>query len=124
MPAYDLGVFVGACRKAASVFVAGGAMETARRDFGLNSQPEVVAFIGNGGLEHPVHANTAPWQNNPDPSDPILVDSYNFYSGSRYGYMAFFRAPSANWVVKSFKANDRPDPRVRLLAWLPGRQPR
>jgi hypothetical protein len=70
-----------------------------------------MEFINNGGLESPNHQNTAPWENNPNPTQPVPVDSYGFFSGTLYGYVAFFRGPKGKWVIKSFKKNDRPDPR-------------
>ena len=65
-------------------------METARSDFNLNTQESVLSFIGNDGLESPHLINTKAWENNPDTENPIMVDAYGFYSGSMYGYLAFF----------------------------------
>jgi hypothetical protein len=98
------------------VYVTRGATVTADRDFGLRTQFEVVAFVGNGGVETPAHANTEEWKNNPNANDPIYVDSYDFYSGPKYGYLAFMYNPTTKkWMIKSFKANDRGDPRFLAL---------
>ena len=44
------------------------AMEDARRDFALETQGEVFAFIINGGLEQLDFINKKLWESNPDPS--------------------------------------------------------
>lgn len=68
-------------------------------------------FIGNGGLSKPVHANTAAWANNPDPSKPIQVDSHDFHSGTKHAYIAFmFQPKTGQWLIKSFKLNDEASP--------------
>ena len=116
-PAYKLEDFVAACSEAASVFVLRSAMATAPADFGLQTEQAVRDFIGAGGLEQPAHANTAPWEKNPDPAAAIPVDSYDFFSGPDPGYLAFMHQPkTGRWLVKSLKKNDKPDPRPRLLA--------
>lgn len=87
-------------------------METAKSDFNLSTQEGVLSFIGNGGLESPCAINTKQWENNPDPNNPIMVDAYDFYSGSIYGYIAFFYQPTTKkWIIKSFKKNSEPDTR-------------
>ncbi|MBN2497941.1 MAG: hypothetical protein JXR96_25330 [Deltaproteobacteria bacterium] len=91
--------------------VLGGSVKTARRDFGLSTEDAVREFIGNNGLELPSYIKTDPWANNPNPTQDVWVDVYSFYSGSLFGYLAFFRAPTGKWIIKSFKKNDRPDPR-------------
>ena len=116
-PDYSLQDFVAACAAGLAVKVLKTAMQTAPHDFGLMTEPEVVAWIGNGGLEKPEHANTETWLNNPDPTQPIWVDSYNFFSGLDYGYIAFmFQPKTKKWLIKSLKKNDHLDPRPLLLA--------
>jgi len=120
-PAYELGDFVAECKEESKAYVSKGALKTAQRDFGLPTQKAVRDFIANGGLENPSHANTAPRENENEPakSTPVFVDSYNFYSGLKYGYIAFFRRdPSSKWVIKSFKANEQRDPRNLPFAAL------
>jgi len=43
-----------------------------------------------------------------------MVDSYEFYSGTTYGYIAFFQG-SERWVIKSFKKNKEPDIRNKIF---------
>lgn len=93
-------------------YISKSAMETAKSDFNLNTQKEVLAFIGNGGLESPCLINSKQWENNPNPGNPIMVDAYDFYSGSIYGYIAFFyQTTTKKWIIKSFKKNSEPDTR-------------
>ncbi|MFH1652614.1 MAG: hypothetical protein ABIE74_01005 [Pseudomonadota bacterium] len=110
---YDLSQFVIACNIGnKSALVLDEAMKTAKLDFNLYTQDKVLSFIGNGGLESPKFANTERWIKNPDPKNPIMVDSYNFFSGLDYGYLAFlFQLKFKKWFIKSFKKNDKPDPR-------------
>ena len=116
-PAYNLEDFLEDCRDASRAYVSKGAQETAKRDFQLQTQKAIREFIADGGLEKPIHANTAPWQNAPDGESQVLVDSYNFYSGPECGYIAFFRRnSSARWIIKSFKANKQHDQRNLVFA--------
>lgn len=111
-PAYQLNEFKAACAEAKRVRVTRSAMETARSDFGLVQEKRVLEFIAEDGLENPTFVRSAPWENNPDKSNPVLVDSYDFYSGLRFGYLAFMRNPKTNnWLIKSFKKNTKPDSR-------------
>ncbi len=110
---YQLSDLVNDCAVGVSkTYISKGAMETAKSDFNFNTQEEVLGFIGNGGLELPCLSNSKPWGNNPMPENPIMVDAYHFYSGSTYGYIAFFYQPTTKkWVIKSFKKNSEPDTR-------------
>jgi hypothetical protein len=92
-------------------FVTKGALETARSDFGLYTEAKVLKFIGNDGIEKPKHLRTAIWENNPKPENVVWVDSYEFFSSADFGYLAFFRALTGKWMIKSFKKNDQPDQR-------------
>jgi len=116
-PAYNLDDLVKVCGEGSDVYISHGALQTAGADFGLITQEEVIAFIANDGLECPVHANTARWKNDPKPSRHVLVDSYDFFSGPKMGYIAFFRSPdTGKWIVKSFKQNDKADQRNLIFA--------
>jgi hypothetical protein len=120
MPAYLLPDFVAACGVKRYAMVSRQAQEDAASDFRLLTQDRVLEFIANGGLEQPRHANTAPWNNNRDPSVRIDVDSYDFYSGCTFGYIAFVHSPTTNmWIIKSFKKNDKPSQRSLLGNTLP-----
>lgn len=112
-PAYELSNLITNCIKktGSRPWVRGVAMHTARADFNLNTQKAVVDFIGSGGLENPQFINSILWRNNPDPSR-IMVDAYSFFSGYKFGYIAFYYSLNEErWVIKSFKNNESPDPR-------------
>ena len=96
-PHYNFNDFLTACGSG-SVFVTGGAMKTAETDFGFATQEKVLDFISEGGLENPQHANTDEIEKSPLTPKPIF-DSYDFYSGFDYGYIAFYQNQrSKTWV--------------------------
>lgn len=110
---YLLGDLINAClRGTSSATVSYKAMESARSDFNINTQDALLNFIGSGGMESPDFIISKKWENNPDKETIIMIDSYNFYTGFLYGYMAFFFQPKTDkWRIKSFKKNNNPDPR-------------
>ncbi len=115
MPSYKFEEFEKGCADGKAKVI-NPALKTAPADFGFALETDILAFIGNGGLEKPEFANTEPWRNNPKPEQEVLVDSYNFYSGLDYGYIAFMRAVTGVWIVKSLKKNEKPSSRAFLLA--------
>ena len=105
MARYAFSEFMAACA-AKKAQLSRGARQSASHDFSLATEADVLAFIVNGGLEKPVHENTALWENNPDPNNPIDIDSYEFCSGEKRGYIAFLFQPKTKmWLIKSFKLN-------------------
>lgn len=112
-PKYQINNFINDCMIGTSkVSVLKNAAETAKLEFNLNTQEQIVGFIGNGGLELPCFINCTPWKNNPNPNNQIMVDAYGFYSGFVYGYIAFFfQQKTGKWIIKSFKKNSEPDTR-------------
>jgi hypothetical protein len=112
MPHYDFKDFVRACGERGKVFVRSGAKDSAKRDFSLDTTQKILDFIRHAGLEDLCFFNTKPWENNLNPSDEILVDSYHFSSGTRYGYIAFlYIERTKKWLIKSFKLDSDSDPR-------------
>ena len=111
---YVLAKFVEDCGDKNSVFVSKGARETAQKDFGLNTEMEVLEFIANDGLEDATLENSVPWRNNPKPEKEIYVDSYEFSSGRKLGYIAFLFGHAGKWIVKSFKLSDKQGPQTHL----------
>ncbi len=110
---YKLEDFIAGCAEGTKkAFITKGAMETARSDLKLNTQDQVLQFIGNGGLEKPYFINSKAWENNPNPSSLIKADAWGFFSGLFHGYIAFFFQPAnQKWNIKSFKKNEESDPR-------------
>ena len=112
-PHYKFDDFVGDCAMGISkAFITTGAQLTADSDFKLPAQKQILAFIGNGGLEKPQFINSEIWDKNPDSKNVIMIDAYSFYSGFLYGYIAFrFQLKTGKWAIKSFKKNRDPDTR-------------
>lgn len=108
-----LAAIIAACVSGRGVTVLGGARRDAKEQFRLRTSQSVIDFIANGGLEDAKFHSTQPFQLE-GPDHGALVDSYEFFSGPNFGYMAFFRNADGIWVVKSFKKNDRRDPRFNL----------
>ncbi|MCK5355252.1 MAG: hypothetical protein KAJ63_09050 [Methyloprofundus sp.] len=110
-PAYNLIDLIHACNEQGQVVLIGNSANSARDDFGLITQKDVLEFIANNGMESPSHINTKHWERNPQPTKPIMVDAYSFYSGSKHGYLAFFFSHTNKWLIKSFKCNADKTPR-------------
>jgi hypothetical protein len=89
-----------------SVQVLWEAESNARLQFGLNTKPDLLSFIGNGGLRNITYISTEPWRNNPRRDIlEISIDSYNFSSNKKVGYIAFFKGQTGKYVIKSFHEN-------------------
>ena len=102
-PAYDLDDFIWYCRdKPKTIAIFYDAQLNARQQFGLNTSEELLAFIGNDGLQDLTYWNTEPWRLNPKKDKEILVDTYKFHSNQKFGYIAFMKGGKGNYVVKSF----------------------
>ncbi len=107
---YDIKEFIAACTDINKVDVLYGAQQTAQKDFNLNTAQEILNFIFNDGLEKLEPFNTEAWDKNPKPEICVMVDAYEFYSGHKFGYIAFLKNPvTEKWVIKSLKKNARPD---------------
>ncbi|MGD9108800.1 MAG: hypothetical protein PVI75_06495 [Gammaproteobacteria bacterium] len=110
-PSYSLNEFKRACKQEnTEVNIMTGAKEAARIDFGLTSKEDILNVIGNNRLERPKFISTKKWENNPNPKKPVMVDSYGFYFGYLYGYIAFMFT-RGGWIIKSFKKNTEIDVR-------------
>jgi len=84
-------------------FVEYDALLNAQRQFGLNTEKEILKFIANGGLQTMIFVNTKPWRNNPRKNiGEIFIDSYIFHSNKKEGYIAFYQGPKGNYIIKSF----------------------
>lgn len=106
-PSYVFDDLVVACKNGTTK-VHRDAIEDAREYFNLHTEQRILDFIVSGGLENLLFINSKHWVNNPNPTNIVKVDAYNFRTGGKKGYMAFFRAPTGLWLIKSFKlASDR-----------------
>ena len=64
---------------------------------------QIVSFVQNNGLEDLTFKNTKIWENNREKNNPIMVDSYEFVSGNKKGYIAFmYNCSNKKWIIKSF----------------------
>ena len=102
--AYCLADFIICCMSnPEKIHVEYDAVLNAQHQFGLNTKTELLNFIGNGGLQDMSYVNTEPWRNKPQKiTGEILIDSYNFRSNRKVGYIAFFKGIPGNYVIKSF----------------------
>jgi hypothetical protein len=108
-PSYKLEDFLLACGETPSKIIPiEDTLNDARKIFKLKTKSELLDFISNGGLEKLEYINTKPWEKNPNPSVPILVDAYHFKSLFMLGYIAFFKNNTTGyWMIKSFHLSDQ-----------------
>lgn len=116
-PEYDFDDLKAACGEKGKVTVWRPALRDAAEHFNLRKESDVLSFVANDGLEKKKYINTKPLEVAPDPKPP--VDAYEFYSGERRGYFAFFFQPLTNiWNIKSFKPHSQGDDRYFPFADL------
>ena len=101
--AYNLEDFIQNCRdEPDSVAISYDARNNAREQFGLKTDTELLAFIGNNGLQDFTYWDTKPWELNPKKDKEILIDAYKFRSNRKLGYIAFNKGANGKYVIKSF----------------------
>ncbi|EKE07799.1 MAG: hypothetical protein ACD_17C00512G0002 [uncultured bacterium] len=114
----NLRSLVDACEDPNLVSVAYDAKKGAEY-FKILTEKALLAFINTGMLEDPKYINTRPWELNPHKPPDIMVEAFSFYSGKKYGYIAFMFIPKMQkWRIKSFKKNRDQDPRQLKTALL------
>ena len=109
MPYYKYEDFKQACGcgPGGNVFLIGTVLQDATKCFNLKTAKALLEFIANGGADEHEFVNTKDWENNPDKSNPIRVDAYEFLSMHRKGYLAFFRNENTQkWLIKSFHMSE------------------
>ena len=113
---YNINDFINICKTDQnSVFVFKKALEDANNDFNIDSRSKLLKFIGNDGLEELTFINTKEWDNNPNKSQPILVDAYEFKSMYKLGYIAFmYNNKTSKWNIKSFHLSDNRDRSIEI----------
>ena len=108
-PSYKFTDFKKACRKKNrdNLVIIYDVLEDADKYFNLRTKDQILDFIYNDGLENKIFINTKLWEQNSDKTKPIMVDSYNFETGNKRGYIAFMYSDQTNkWIIKSFKLSD------------------
>ena len=103
-PSYKFSDFKKACRKnnRNNVYIIYNVPQDAYKYFNLRPNDRILDFIYRGELRNKIFKNTELWEQNPDKSIPIMIDSYEFTTGKKRGYMAFMLNKYNNWVIKSF----------------------
>jgi len=103
-PSYKYSDFKKACRKnnRNNLQIINNVPEDGGKYFNLPTKNQILDFIYWDGLKNRIFKNTEPWKQNPDKNKPIMVDSYEFITGRKRGYIAFFLDKYNNWVIKSF----------------------
>ena len=104
-PSYNILHFVEACSsEPPNVTFSHDAEQSAKKNFNIRSGKELIAFIGNGGLDNRRFKNTEPLRLDLAGNQGKMVDAYHFRDGKKYGYIAFiYNEQKNNWHIKSFK---------------------
>ena len=78
--AYCLTDFIQCCMNdPQNVMVFNDAELGARNQFGLSTKTELLAFIGNQGLQNLTYVNTEQWRLKPERiKGDVFIDAYNF----------------------------------------------
>jgi hypothetical protein len=118
MPTFRFDDFRRACKNSPdSVVLLKGVQNDADNIFNLRTKEQVLAFIANDGLESLRFVNSKPWKKNPDKSNVIQVDAYEFMSMSILGYIAFmYSTKTGKWLIKSFHQSSNSN-QTMLLAF-------
>jgi len=103
LPSYKFSDFKKACKNPKEVIIFSDAYYFADLYFSLRTKKQILSFIQSDGLENLSFLNTRRWGKNPNKNNPIMVDSYEFISGYRKGYLAFmYNKITGKWIIKSF----------------------
>ena len=106
-PCYNFSDFIKACKDKNKIFIYAKAREEACKYFNLHTDKDILAFIINNGLEYLSFFNTKPWEQNPNKTTVIMVDAYEFISGNKRGYIAFFyNGYTKKWIIKSLHLSE------------------
>lgn len=106
-PTYNKNEFIAACKTGNSVVVPERVLATAASDLSLRSKKEILDFIGNDGLANCKLDLSRPYDKWKGKPPAPMVDSYRFTSGSKHGYIAYYRGFDGAWILKSLKADSK-----------------
>ena len=105
-PTYNFSNFIKACKSKNKIVIHSKACEEACTYFNLRTEKIILDFIISGGLENLFFLNTKPWEQNPNKT-PIMIDAYEFTSGNKRGYIAYFyNETTKKWFIKSFHLSE------------------
>jgi len=99
-PSYNFENFKKACKNKDLIYIPYNVCIDAYKYFNLRSK-NILDFIQNDGLEDLHFINTKLWENNPNKNNIIMIDSYNFRSSGKLGYIAI-KYYNGIWTIKSF----------------------
>ncbi|MCK4943938.1 MAG: hypothetical protein KAS65_10190 [Candidatus Aminicenantes bacterium] len=99
--------FKNECKKKKNVIVMKQAKKDANDFFNLSNAQHVLNFITNDGLENLYFLNKKRWENNPKPKNKIMIYAFEFTTGMKLGYIAFFMNLAGKWLIKSFHLSQR-----------------
>jgi len=104
-PSYKIEDFISECAsKAPEVTVSHDAEQEAKNSFNLPTAKDLIAFIGNGGINTRKFKNSCPQRMELAGNKGKMVDAYHFRDGRKIGYIAFiFNDARKKWHIKSFK---------------------
>jgi len=116
MPYYKFGDFKKACGEDKNSVVPIGAVQKDAEDiFNLRTKTQLLEFISNNGLEDLEFQNEKIWDKNPNKSNPIRVDAYEFRSMFKLGYIAFmYNSQTKKWIIKSFHLSKNMNPTMKF----------
>ena len=100
-PHYNFENFKKACKNKGLISISENVRADADNYFRLRTKKDILDFIENDGLEDLVFINTKPWENNPNKKKIIMVDSYEFRSSGKLGYISI-KCNNGIWTIKSF----------------------
>ena len=101
---YDFADFKKACKNNKdNIYIPDNVLADADKYFNLRSRKQILDFIYNDGLENLIFDNNKLWEKNRNKTKPIMIDSYEFKSLGKRGYIAFMYNDETNkWTIKSF----------------------
>lgn len=74
--------------------------ENARILFDLKTPTDILRYIAGNAIEPLVLLEIEPYRES-GPNQGELVYSYSFKTASRIGYLAFYKAKTGTWIIKS-----------------------
>ncbi len=99
-PGYELEELKEACRSMPANVQWGSVVSRNARVFGLDTREDVLESVASEVL-CPAGFLDCRTYREPGPNLGVDVDAYQFRTASRLGYLAFYRAKTGTWIVKS-----------------------
>lgn len=97
-PFHSFDEFLKACSQKQNVILVENTRGDAQECFNLRTFDALLDFISNGGLEDLEFETSKPYDKFPE----LTVDSYEFKTQGKLGYMAISKNKKGKWLIKSF----------------------